>query len=138
MFFHCLPIIISSVVRFVLLSVSPLVGPVLGFVMPNISPLVGSVVRFVLHLKPVRYCPTFLRMSFVCPHSPSIIQRLVFWARVFALRPQQSGIYGGVSLGRSGRVFINGSLGWSTYWSDVFVLQRLLGLLLKKNGRHCL
>jgi hypothetical protein len=38
----------------------------------------------------------------------------------------------------SGRVFINGSLGWSTHGSDVFVLQRFLGILLKKNGRHCL
>ena len=44
----------------------------------------------------------------------------------------------GVSLGRSGRVFRNGSLGWYTHCSDVFVLQRFLGILLKKNGRPCL
>ena len=28
----------------------------------------------------------FCSMSFVCPHSPSPIQQLVFWARVYALR----------------------------------------------------
>ena len=32
-----------------------------------------------------------------------------------SLRPQQRVSYWGVSLGRSGRAFINGSLGWSTY-----------------------
>jgi hypothetical protein len=55
-----------------------------------------------------------------------------------SLRPQQSVSYWGVSLGRSGRAFINGSLGWSTYCSDVLVLQRFLGLLLKENGCHWL
>ena len=33
---------------------------------------------------------------------------------------------------------LNGSLGWSNHGGDVFVLQRFLGILLKKNGRHCL
>ena len=104
----------------------------------SVSPLVGSVVRFVLHLGPVRYCPTFLRhvlcLSSLSFHHPTTC----LLGKSLRLRPRQSVSYGGVSLGRSGRVFINGSLGWSTYCSDVLVLQRFLGLLLKKNGRHCL
>jgi len=33
---------------------------------------------------------------------------------------------------------LGGSLGWSSRGSDVFVLRRVLGILLKKGGRHCL
>ena len=33
---------------------------------------------------------------------------------------------------------LNGSLGWSNHGGDICVLKRFLGILLKKNGRHCL
>ena len=55
--------LVGPVVRFVLLNISPLVGPVVRFVLLNISPLVGSLGRFVLHLKPVWYCPIVLHLK---------------------------------------------------------------------------
>jgi hypothetical protein len=71
-------------------------------------------------------CPLFVL-------TPSTMQRLVFWAGVLG-----RGSFVGMFPWGSRVGSLNGSLGRSNHGSGVFVLWQFLGILLRKNGRHCL
>jgi hypothetical protein len=113
-FFHCLPIILKfQWVRFVLLNISPLVGPFGEICSAGCFTFGWSIwwemFCLVFHLWWVHgwelfcilnrcdivqlFCilglgdivRLFCGMSFVCPDSPSTVQRLVFWTGVLGI-----------------------------------------------------